>query len=505
MARTTKRQAQLAQEPTEIHDDPTEWARSYQLPLLRAFFLERRDRFWVGWHRKTGKDYTLAKIAKMYMLDAYGNHGKSPLVIHALPTFKTAKEVIWDGPCDKGRFIDEVFPPAIREEFSETECMIRLKDGYGTRTGPVYQLQGAAEAMQRRRGPNASGVILSEYQDMPETVFEEIYEPMICSNHGWAAFAGTHRGRNHHYRLGLYAQTQAAAPQSRWFHSFLTRDHTQKDARGEDGTPVTALEDIAEMRRRGVDEAIIQQEHYNSAEGYQRGAILADCLQRAEREGRVLRVPREVNVPVGCCLDIGRTDGTAIWFYQTLARETRLIDYCAFKAHRIGAISAAEHAVKLIKERPYLVTRVALPHDAKVQGYSATLSTAEVFERAFPAVAVLDKLAVQQSIDMLRSWFPRLVFDVDKCGRPQADTLPSGLESLRGWHRAWSTQAEDWSGEPVHDDHSHGADGLRYGAQDGFPPLDFSAEVRGETQRAKSAFDPLWRMPQGAGRGGRMR
>jgi len=493
MPRTTKRQQQLAQQPTEIHDDPMSWLRSYQIPLVRAFFIEKKDRFWVGWHRKTGKDYTLAKLAKMYMLDAYGNHGLSPLVIHALPTFKTAKEVIWDGPCGKGRFVDEAFPPAIREEFSETECMIRLKDGYGTKTGPVYQLQGAAEAMQRRRGPNASGVILSEYQDMPETVFEEIYEPMVVSNHGWAAFAGTHRGKNHHYRLGLYAERQARQAKNRWFHSFLTCETTRKDAPGEDGTPVTTPEEIAEMRRRGVDEAIILQEHYNSPLGVQRGSILGDCVQRAEREGRIVRVPREVNAPVGCCLDIGRSDGTAIWFYQTLARETRLIDYCAFKANHIGAMSAAEYAIKLIKERPYIVTRIVLPHDAKAKGYSATLSTQEVFESAFPSVVLLDKLAVQQGIDMLRSCFPRIVFDVDKCGMPQADNLPAGLESLRGYHRAWSNQAEDWTGEPVHDENSHGADALRYGAQEGFTPLDFLThmEVDAADRMARMSYNPL--------------
>ena len=493
MPRTTKRQQQLAQQPTEIHDDPTAWCRSYQRTVLYAFFIEHRDRFVQVDHRKSGKDYLWGMIARMFMLHQQGNHGRSPLVIHALTTFKKAKETLWDGPCDNGRMIDVLFPPPIREEFSETECMIRLKDGYGTKTGPIYQLQGASEQMQQRRGPNATAVILSEYQDMPETIFEEIYEPMIVSNQGWAAFIGTPRGKNHFYRKAVYAEREARKSKSRWFYALRTIEQTRRDAPGENGRPIVPAEEIAEMRAEGKDEAVILQEYYCSFNGVLRGSIFGDCVQRAEREGRIVRVPREVNAPVGCCLDIGRSDGTAIWFYQTLARETRLIDYCAFKANHIGAMSAAEYAIKLIKERPYIVTRIVLPHDAKAKGYSATLSTQEVFESAFPSVVLLDKLAVQQGIDMLRSCFPRIVFDVDKCGMPQADNLPAGLESLRGYHRAWSNQAEDWTGEPVHDENSHGADALRYGAQEGFTPLDFltQMEVDAADRMSRMQYDPL--------------
>jgi len=499
MPRTTRRQQQAAQEPTEIHDDPMLWSRSYQHAVLYAFFIEHRDRFWLGWNRKTGKDYTMAMIAKMWMMNEYGNNGRSPLVIHALPTFKTAKEIIWDGPCDKGRFIDVVFPPPIREEFSETECMIRLKDGYGTKTGPVYQLQGAAEAMQRRRGPNASGVILSEYQDMPETVFEEIYEPMIVSNRGWAAFIGTHRGKNHHYRLGQYAQREAAQPKSRWFYSFKTCENTRKDAPGESGVAVTAQADIAEMRKRGVDEAIIQQEHYNSPEGTMRGSIFGAYLQTATKEQRVVRVLREANQPVGCCLDIGRSDGTAIWFYQTIAREVRLIDYLAFTAGHLTNMSAAEYAIKRICERPYWVTRVILPHDAAVKGYSATDSTEDLFRRAFQDVVCDEsKLSVEQGLERVRAAFPRCYFDLDKCGMPQDNDLPSGIESLRGYHRAWNPATGQWDGLPVHDACSHGADALRYGAMEGFTPLEFPGHREARPVTVETSFSLYGRSMGGA-------
>ncbi|MEN6301256.1 MAG: hypothetical protein ABFD96_00940, partial [Armatimonadia bacterium] len=342
MPRTTKRQQQLAAEPVEFHDDPTQWARSYQRPILQAFFFLGK-RFFVQVHnRKTGKDYLWAMIAKLFMMQAYSVERKSPLIIHAFPDFKTARETIWDGPCDKGRFVDVVFPPAVREEFSDTECMLRLKDGYGTRTGPVYQLQGSKERMQSRRGPNATGVILSEYQDHAETVYEEIYEPMIDSNRGWAAFIGTPHGENHLFKKYTFAAQDMPKPGSLWFASFATCEQTRRDAPGEDGERVQTQAQIDAKRARGVDEAIIQQEQYCSWKGTMQGSIFGANLQQAEKEQRVVRLMREANAPTGCCLDIGRSDGTAIWFYQTIGREVHFIDYLAFKANFLRDMSAAQ-------------------------------------------------------------------------------------------------------------------------------------------------------------------
>ena len=507
MPRTTKRQQQLASLPSEIHDDPLAWARSYQIPILHAFFIQHR-RFFVQVHnRKTGKDYLWAMIAKMFMLDAYGNHGKSPLVIHAFPDFKTARETIWDGPCDKGRFIDVIFPPALREEFSDTECMLRLKDGYGTKTGPVYQLQGSKERMQSRRGPNATGVILSEYQDHAETVYEEIYEPMIESNRGWAAFIGTPHGENHLKKKLDYALMEMRTnPKSLWYASLLTCETTKRDAPGEDGERVMTEAQIDAMRRRGVDEAIIQQEHFCSFQGTAQGSIFGANLRQAEKEGRVARILREANLPVGCCLDIGRSDGTAVWFYQTIGREVHLIDYLAFKANTIGRMSAAEYAIKRIKERPYIVTRIVLPHDAKIKGYSAVDSTYDIFLAAFQDVQIaenadgLAKIPVEQGIEMVRGLFTRLFLDVDKCGLPQDDDLPSGIDSLRGYHRARSAATDAFDGTPVHDKYSHGADALRYGAMEGFSPLEFYTDWQDRGAPPVETMASPWAIQPAGGR-----
>ncbi len=467
MARTTKRQ-EFSQAPLgPINENPMAWARSYQRALLYAFFIERRDRFLCVWNRKTGKDYIWALISKLYMFQKLKEQ-KSILVCHVLPTFNQAKKIIWDGPCDRGRFLDVVFPIEIRQDTSESECMIRLKDGYGGRTGPVYQLEGAAENMQKRRGPNASAVVLSEFQDMPPTVFGEIYEPMIISNRGWASFIGTPRGRNHFYKMAQYAKQQCGQTPSRWFYSFLTCLDTKKDAPGEDGTFVMPPEEIAEKRRRGEDEALIQQEDFCSWDGFAKGSIFGEWVHKARLEARIRQIERQVNMPVCCVLDIGRSDGTAILFYQRFANDIRIVDYLAFKANTIGSMSAAEYAIKRIKERPHITTRIVLPNDAQIRGYSAAESTLDVFRNAFPDVVLLDKLPVEQTINMARSIFPRLHFDAVYCALDQSDGMPSLLDSLSQYNRKLEAATGQYTGSPEHDENSHGADAFRYAAQDGF-------------------------------------
>lgn len=490
MPRMTHRAAQLLHAPANIEDNPMAWARSYQRSVLAAFLLEKRDRFVCVWHRKTGKDYLWANIAKLWMLQRI-KAGLSGLVCHIFPTFKVGREIVWLGPCDKGQFLDSIFPASLVQDRSDSECYLRLIDGYGTKNGPVYQIVGAGETMQNRRGPNATGTIMSEHQDQPESCYAEIFEPMVTSNRGWSAFIGTPRGKNHFYRLFQYAQAEAKKPSSRWFAELLTRHDTRRDAPGEDGEAVMPQQEIDGLLARGEDPATIAQEYECSFTGVARGAIFAAWMSRALADGRITRVPREPQLPVGVALDIGRTDGTAAWFYQTAAREIRFINYLAFKADKVDAMSAAEYACKRIQSLPYLVGRVILPWDAEVKGYSARYSTAEIFRRWNWEVVVLDKVGVEQGIQMVASGATRFVFDADLCDRPQEDGLPSGLESLRGYSRSFRRETDDYSGDPVHNEFSHGADALRYGAMEGFTRVEFpGTRLQAQTITVDSSFDP---------------
>src|SRR5215831_6175534 len=57
------------------------------------------------------------------------------------------------------------------------------------------------------------------------------------------------------------------------------------------------------------------------------GAIYAHELRDAASEGRITRVPIASGVPVHTAWDLGHSDQTAIWMFQRVGFEHRLVDY----------------------------------------------------------------------------------------------------------------------------------------------------------------------------------
>jgi hypothetical protein len=196
------------------------------------------------------------------------------------------------------------------------------------------------------------------------------------------------------------------------------------------------------------------------------------------------------------CLDIGRSDATAIVFYQRIGRELRIIDYYA------NRFKDASHYAHLLKEqKPYLYAKTILPHDAAAEHFTATETTERYFQRVgMKAVTIAPKLSVQAGIDMGRRLFSRLVFDETACNMVQQDGLPSFLESLENYRRAWDDVTKDYRGDPIHDKYSHGADAFRTGVVGGMDtPLEY--RETGDMQRTvRSGWEPLDALPAGRSR-----
>jgi len=378
-------------------------------------------------------------------------------------------------------------------ESSETEMQITLRpmphqkpqpipDGKGGMkyVGSVFQIMGTdKESLENIRGINAAGVVFSEYSDQNPEAWSSILEPVLLENGGWAGFNFTPKGKDHAYLLHM-----AARKDSSWFEQLLTVEDTYRDAEGESGEPVITQSQIQTLRERGVAEEIIQQEYYCSYEGFLHGTIYGDLVKLARKDGRIGRMPYVTGKPVGTMWDIGRTDATAIWFYQMLGSEIRFIDYYA------NIRQGADHYAKVCREKQYLYGKMVLPHDARVKGYTAAQSTEEFLrDTVCRNVKIADKMSVQAGIDTVRRMFSRFTFDEDKCGTSQSPLIPSGLDGLAGYRRAWDEQKGDYSGEPVHDKYSHPADSMRTGMvgwEEGMYFLDHKLE----DIKVESEFDP---------------
>ncbi len=480
MARTTRtKQLKVPQGPVEFTLPHKFLPRSYQRDVFVAFEAGVK-RFVLCWHRRSGKDRTCLNLITTSM--AY----RPGLYLYIYPTKVLAKEALWKALYKDGKFLDAFPPGMLAGDPNNTEMMLETITLPGHATGSIFKVTGADDP-DSLRGLNPVGVVLSEYSQHQENVWDEIISPILNENAGWVIFNFTPQGKNHAWKI---YQTALANP-ARWFCSRKTVDDTTRDAPGEDGSWVVSPSTIQQERTEGREEEIIQQESYCSFDGYQVGTILGDVLRRCLVEGRVRPVVRSASEPVGVCLDIGISDGTAGIFWQNYGKEIQIIDY--------EFTQGKSHADwwKLLDSKPYVYGKIILPHDAKSKFFGQEQTVFQFFQGKFRCqVLTAEKLGVQERINMTRAKFSVLVFDKDRCARVPGPRQPSLLEALGNWRRPYNKERADYSGDPVHDINSHAADALTYGVVGGMDGMTIAIDVDKLETHAEMEWNPYRALDQ---------
>lgn len=216
------------------------------------------------------------------------------------------------------------------------------------------------------------------------------------------------------------------------------------------------------------------------------GAVYADELRLATKEGRIGRVPYDPLVGVHLIFDIGWSDATAIWFVQRVARETRFIDY--YETSR----TTIDDDLKECQSRGYFIDTIWLPHDAraKTKASRGLSLESQVRAKGLP-VRLIPKLSRAEGINIARSGFGAAYFDQEKCA--------DGLLALA--HYKYEVVEDPvkktFSKEPVHDWSSHGADSFRYASIAVRQPQSrrdrAQVKVSGEDTFGESVFDKIER------------
>lgn len=424
--------------------------RTYQLALLNYLFGSvggpRGKRAVVVWHRRAGKDITLLNaLLTAALYDRVG------VYYYLFPTYGQGKKIIWDGIDGNGRkFLSYIPDEAIargrdgKPKINETDMQIELVNG------SIIQIIGT-DRIDSIVGTNPVGCVFSEYS-LQKPMAWNLIEPILAENGGWAAFAYTPRGHNHGF--DLYEQ---AGKEHGWFQQRLTVEDTKR----EDGSPVIGLDYIESLRRRNVDEDIIQQEYYCSFNGSMQGSYYGTLIKAAYNEGRIKRVPWEPRVPVETWWDLGRNDANVIWFIQHVDREVRAIDF--YENRQLGL----PHYVKVVREKDYIYSRHVMPHDINVTEYSSNVKRIDTARSlGLTHIIVAPKLHITEGIDAVRTLLPRATFDEQKCKR--------GIIGLAEYHKEWDDEKRSFSDTPVHDWASNIADAYRTGsviAKSGNAPL----------------------------------
>lgn len=195
------------------------------------------------------------------------------------------------------------------------------------------------------------------------------------------------------------------------------------------------------------------------------GAIYATELRDAELGGRICKVPMEGGHPVNTAWDLGHSDSTAIWFFQKVGFQYRLIDYFDDNSQKL------DHYLGILQDRRYVYGRHFLPHDAESDQLGGD-SIAEQMRRVYGdrGVVVVPRTdSVAGDLNICRTVFASCWFDREK--------TPDGVSALRHYRYGVDENTGRRSRLPIHDQSSHGADAFRT----------FAVGMRGEAGGRMSA------------------
>jgi hypothetical protein len=403
---------------------PYNWdPRPYQKPLWK--YLQGGGKRAVAvWHRRSGKDSVCLNWTASSMFSRTGVYW------HMLPEAEQARKAIWNGIDREGRrIIDQFLPPNLRNGKSEQEMRIEAVNG------SIWQLCGS-DNYNSLVGSNPVGVVFSEWSLAKPSAWDYI-RPILAENNGWALFVFTPRGRNHAMRTLEIAKSNSA-----WFAQVLTADDT--------GVISPAI--IQEERASGMDEDMLQQEYYCSFDAALQGSYYGKLLNLAQAEGRIGSYG-QIDGPVHLAWDLGRSDDTAIWFYQLekLGEDDwrpRIIE--SYHSHGLHL----DAYIEALRAKGYPYGLCWLPHDAKERRLGAKRTIEQQLRDAGFQVRICQSVSLENGIAATRKTLMTAAFDETRCA--------DGLEAARQYQRAWIEDLQRFSTQPLHDWTSHYADALRY-------------------------------------------
>jgi hypothetical protein len=182
------------------------------------------------------------------------------------------------------------------------------------------------------------------------------------------------------------------------------------------------------------------------------GQILESELKRMELDGRnESRINVELGLPVHVFCDLGYSDYTVLLFVQFVGKEVRVLDYYANNRCSVDTY------IQEINKR-YSNVLVHLPHDG-AKHESSGESVRDYWKARIKVSddgtdnGNLPRLSDVESFDRLRNGFTNLWFDSEKCLEL--------INHLKLYRRKWNESLQTF-GDPIHDEHSHFYDALKY-------------------------------------------
>jgi len=380
----------------------------------------KRSQRWaiVVAHRRCGK--TVACINDL-VVRASLEGKKDGRYAYVAPYYSQAKNIAWDYLV---RFAEPVLAKA-----NQSELWVELINGSRIR------LFGA-DNPDALRGLYLDGIVLDEYADMRPRIWGEIIRPLLADRLGWAVFIGTPKGHNAFWDL-----YNNASKDDRWYVKTLRASQTGL-------LPQEELEDAA----KSMSQDQYLQEFECDFESAIVGAFYGKEMRLLTDQGRITHVEHDPMFKVHTAWDLGYSDDTAIWWFQVVHGEIRLLDYHSSNGQPVAFYAGIIESREV--ERMYDYGRHYLPHDARAKTLASNRSIIEQLgdKLEISKMKIVPSLSLQDGIQATRLALTRAWFD-HKC--------EEGIECLRQYQREYDEDKKVFRDKPRHDWTSHGADAFR--------------------------------------------
>ena len=366
-------------------------------------------------HRRAGK--TVAAVNDIIRA-AFMYQGSNGLFGYVAPYQNQARRIAWD--------YFKFFAEPLIKDANEAQMTLTLVNG------AKIGLFGAdnADAM---RGLGFSGIYLDEYGDFKPSVFGNVIRPALSDKQGWAVFAGTPKGKNQVWEIYEIAQRLP----DEWFLLRLPASESGLLPQSELNAAKAQLSEDQYLQEFEISfsAAII-------------GAFFGTEMRLAEPRINE-RVVFTEGYPVHTAWDLGYRDDTAIFWYQVVGSEVRVIDFFAVSGADIRTIA------EVVVNKGYTYGKHHLPHDARAKSLQTGRSIVEQLadHLGIAKLSVVPNIGVQDGIQAIRQMLPRTWFNSVKCG--------DGIEALRQYQREYDEDKKAFRASPRHDWTSHPADAFR--------------------------------------------
>lgn len=389
----------------------------------RAFLpYHNRTRRWAAIvaHRRAGKTVgCINDIVKRALIERK-DEGRYAYIC---PLLGQAKDAAWT-------YLQHYTAPLCDVPPSQAELYVTLRNRARVR---LY----GADNPDRLRGGYFDGVILDEYADMFPGVWGNVIRPALSDRRGWATFIGTPKGRNSFF--DIYSRS---VEDPEWFSVMLKASQTG----------ILPADELASARRDMTAEQY-EQEYECSFDAAIIGAYFGKEMAQAEREGRIRsRIEVDRSLPIHTAWDLGKGPNMAVWVWQMVHDEIRVLDFLQCAETEMYAIP---EYIGDLEAKGYSGGIDYVPHDATVPSLDTNRTRVETFLALGrkPRVVTRTKHKIDDSINAARITLPRVYFDGTLC--------KVGIEALKQYVAGYDEKNKTFLDEPKKNWAAHGADAFQ--------------------------------------------